>query len=136
MAFGLTETGFIAPSVEEMRDAINSALRSVFGPSLDLSDGSILGQIIGIVSERLGDLWELGEAVNSSMDPDQATGTNLDALCALTGTIRESARASIAKLMLTGTPLSIIMAGSRASAPISGAEFATVADTTIQALTA
>lgn len=136
MDFGLTLAGFVAPSTEEIRDEVQKTLWSIFGPSLDLSDGSILGQLVAIVSERLADLWELGEHVNSSMDPDQATGTNLEALCALTGTIRQGARASTATLTLTGTPLATVTAGSRASAPVSGKEFATLADATIQALAA
>lgn len=136
MAFGLTPTGFVAPSVEELRDATNKKLWSLFGLSLDLSDDDVLGQLVAILSERLGDLWELGEAVNSSGDPDQATGPNLDALCALTGTIRQAARASTAVLTLTGTPLTVVAQGSRASAPVSGKEFATLADAAIQTVPA
>lgn len=136
MAFGLTSTGFIAPSLEEIGDAIRNTLRSLFGPSLDLSDGSVLGQLVGILAERLADLWDLGEHLNSSMDPDQATGVNLDALCALSGTIRDGARASTVTLTLTGTPLSTVPAGSRAGTALGGVEFVTLADATLGALAA
>ena len=42
---GLTSTGFLPKTFEEIREEINADMRAVFGPSVDLSDGSVLGQL-------------------------------------------------------------------------------------------
>jgi hypothetical protein len=36
----------------------------------------------------MAELWEIGQALGSSFDPDGATGRALDILCAVTGTTR------------------------------------------------
>jgi uncharacterized phage protein gp47/JayE len=133
---GLTLTGFTPKTFEEIREDINDRLRTAFGPSIDLSDGSILGQIVAIVSEDLAELWELAETVNASQDPDSATGARLDALCALTGTQRESATASTVTLTLTGTNATVVPVGSQASVTGTEETFETTAEVTLATLTA
>lgn len=133
---GLTLTGFVPATFEELREQVNEELRTAFGPSIDLSDGSLLGQLVAIFVALIAELWEVAEAVNASQDPDAATGARLDALCAITGTQREEARPSTVALTLTGTATTIVAAGSRASIEGTGAEFETDASATIVALTA
>lgn len=134
--YGLLTTGFVPKNLEVIRDEINASLRDAFGASLDLSDGSAIGQTVGILAEVYALLWEVAEAVNSSQDPDKATGSALDALAALTGTLRDPAIESTATLTLTGTPLTLVAADSRASVVVTEDEFETLADATIVALTA
>jgi hypothetical protein len=88
VAYGLTEDGFVAPTTAVVRESLNVQLRARFGASIDVGDASILGQMTGIVAAAIATLWEKLEAVNASQDPDKATGTGLDALCAITGTFR------------------------------------------------
>lgn len=133
---GLTADGFVIETQDEIRESMNEDMRTAFGPSIDLSDGSIQGQVIAIVSERLALLWELAEAVNASQDPDEATGANLEALAALTGTLREAARASTATLTLTGDDTTVVSEGSQAATSDTGAVFATDAEATLAALDA
>lgn len=132
--YGLLPTGFAPQTTPIIREEINNEIRGEFGASLDVSDYSLLGFIIGIVAERLGKLWELAEAVYSSQDPDKAAGAALDALCALTGTFRQSATPSTVTLTLTGTPTTLVSAGNRASAASTEAEFSTDEDATIALL--
>jgi uncharacterized phage protein gp47/JayE len=136
MPYGLFSTGFVPKPLTIEREEINEALRQAYGPSIDTSDGSALGQFVGIIAERLALLWELAEAVNTSQDPDGATGTGLDALCALTGTVRRAATASTVSLTLTGTPGTLVNSGSQASVVITEDSFQTVANATIVTLTA
>lgn len=134
--YGLLSTGFVPKSLEVIRDEINTELRTTFGDSLDLTDGSLIGQFIGIIAEREALLWELGEAINSSQDPDNATGTGLDSLSALTGTLREQATPSTVVLTLTGTPGTIVASGSKSSVTVTEDEFETTDDATIATTTA
>ncbi len=136
MTVGLSATGLTIPSLDEIRDEINSELRAAFGISIDLTDGSLLGAIVAIMAERYAELWELVQAVYSAMDPDAATGTSLESLCALTGTIRDIARPSTVTLTLTGTDTTLVTSGSRAKVPSTGSEFETVADATLATLVA
>lgn len=133
---GLTSTGFVSETLETIRAAIDSELQDVFGDSVDLSDGSVLGQLVTIVAERLVTLWELAEAINSSQDPNEATGPSLDSLSFLTGTIRLPATASTTTLTLTGTPTTIVGAASEASTSSTSIDFATSASATIATLAA
>jgi uncharacterized phage protein gp47/JayE len=136
MAFGLLTTGFVPKPLETIRAEINQAFWDTFGNSLDLSDGTPLGKLIGIIAERLATQWEIAEAVNASQDPDTATGARLDSICALTGTIRKAAKSSTATLTLTGTDATSILAGNQASNQVSGERFNTLADAVLVALTA
>lgn len=131
--YGLLSTGFVPKPLEVIRADINQALRDAFGPSIDVSDGSALGQIVGVVAERYALLWELAEAVNSSQDPDAATGTGLEALAALTGIIRHAATTSTATLLLVGDDATDIPAGSQVSVVDNGDIFATDEDVTLAA---
>lgn len=129
--YGLTDAGFVTKSLQVIRDDLNFALQTVFGASIDLGNKSILGQIVGIIAERLALLWELAEAVNSSQDPDKATGASLDALCALTGTVRPPASFSSAPLTLIGTPATVVTSGTQAKTASTNEVFATSASATI-----
>lgn len=132
--YGLLPTGFAPQPTTVIRDEINNEIRGEFGASIDVSDYSLLGYIIGIVAERLGKLWEVAEAVYGSQDPDKASGAALDALCGLIGTFREAASPSTVTLTLTGTPTTTVTGGNRVSAESTGAEFTTDADAEIAVL--
>lgn len=128
---GLDATGFTAQTFQETRDLIDARLRSEFGQSIDLSDESVLGRIVAILAEQITTLWELGEAIHSSGDPDKATDAALDAICAITGTLRRAAFPSEVVLTLTGTPSTVVLTGSRAVTASTGVLFETTEDVTI-----
>lgn len=133
---GLTAEGLVIRSLPEVRELINERLRGVFGPQLDLGDASALGQIVGIVSERISEVWEVTEAVNSSLDPDAAEGAQLAGLAAITGTLPELPASSTVTLTLTGSVGTVVASGSRARVVVTGIEFATTASATLLAVTA
>lgn len=135
--YGLTQDGLVVPSLDQIREDWNERMRAQFGSaSIDLSDSSIEGQLIAIGSEREAVVWEALQAVHSSQDPDKATGAGLDALCLLTGTFREDATASVVVLTLTGTPTSVVSAGSQVKTLSTDKVFSTILPVTITALTA
>lgn len=133
---GLTLAGFEIATLADLRDQINAAWLLAFGSSMDVSDRSPDGQLIGIVAERFALLWELGEAINSSQDPNKAAGAALDAICALTGTRRRLASFSAVTVTLTGTPTTPVAAGSLISTVSTGRQFQTLELATIAAAAA
>ncbi len=131
MPFGLTPAGFVAKTLLELKDEIEAAWQAEFGANVDLDPNSPDGQVIGIFSERLAELWELAQAVYSSQDPDKAVGQALDAVAAITGTLRSAARASTVTLTATGDDGTILLTGREASVAITGDRFATTEDGTL-----
>lgn len=135
--YGLTDAGLLVKTAAIVRDDIDGRIRTGLGASVPLGDETVLGQLSGIVSLTAGEVWELAEALHAAHDPDQATGSAQDAVCAISGTVREDARASTATLTLTGTAATVVPEGSRAgSASASTTVFATNADGTLVALDA
>ena len=136
MAYGLTATGFVAKTYEVIKAEIEAELRDEFGSSIPLGENEILGQIVRVFAEREAALWELAEDAAGSQDPDAATGAQLDALCALTGTTRDAATKSTVTAWLTGTPTTNVPAASVASVEGTGVQFETTGANVIAAATA
>jgi uncharacterized phage protein gp47/JayE len=133
---GVTPTGFISRTLLDLKEEIEAAWRSEFGANVDLDPNQPDGQIIGIFSDRFAELWELSQAIYSSFDPDKAGGQAQDALCAITGTIRDGATHSSVTLTCTGVPTTVLSSGREASVVGTGDRFRTSAGATINAATA
>lgn len=134
--YGLTTDGLIIKTLTVIRDELSQRVRDTFGASMRTDDRAKLGQLLGILSEVAALIWELIEQVNSSQDPDKATGAALDALCTLTGTFRPPASYSTVVLTLTGTPATIVPTGSSVNTESTGVEFLTTEEGTIVAASA
>jgi uncharacterized phage protein gp47/JayE len=130
---GVTALGFVPLTSDDIKADLEAALKASFGESIDLTPQSNFGQFVGIMAERLADLWLTGQDVYAAMDPDSSTGTALDALAGLTGTIRKPATHSTVSLTATGTPGTVLLAGRVASVVTAGTRFVTLADATIGA---
>ena len=91
---GLTDLGLVTLSQEEIEANLKADLRSKVAPTIDLEPDAPNGQVVTIFARELALLWEIAQAVYASTDPNQATGQNLTALGALTGTLREDASPS------------------------------------------
>jgi uncharacterized phage protein gp47/JayE len=128
---GLTLTGFVPKSLEEVRSELDEAVRQSFGESIDLSDSSVFGRLNGIIGERFALLWQLLESIYASQDPDKATGAALRAIAALTGTIFEPARSSTTTLTATGDPTTVVDEGSLVATESTGVVFRVVEDATL-----
>lgn len=123
--YGLTSTGFNAKTYTEIVAELEASFKGVFGASIDLSPQGPFGQLIGIMAEREASAWDASQDVYGAFDPDAATGQALDAVCALTGTLRHPATHSTVTLTVTGTAGTTIPAGSIASVAGTEVQFAT-----------
>jgi uncharacterized phage protein gp47/JayE len=136
MAFGITATGFVVRTQEDLDEQIKASLRSALGASLPLHSKSVMGQWATIIAVLFAELWEVAEDAAASQDPDSATGAALDGLAALTGTIRKSATNSTVTLTLSGTNTTSVPAGNRARTASTKKEFVTQDDVILTNLVA
>lgn len=126
--YGLTTTGFTPKTNAVIRAELEASFRSEYGQNVDVDpETSFLGQLIGIVADRLSELWAAAEAVDSSADPDSATWAALDEVAAITGTVRLAARRSTVKMVALGDVGTALAVGRVASVPVTSARFATTA---------
>lgn len=90
---GLTSTGFVEKSVEEILDEVATAQRAspALGSDFDTSAESPAGQINAALATQLGAVWETAGVVYRSRSPRDAQFAGLDAVCSLTGTVRRAA---------------------------------------------
>lgn len=134
--YGLTDTGFVPKTLEIILEEKKASLRGKYGSSVPLAADTLLGIWAGIEAEREAALWEGLEAVNSSQDPDAATGSALEALAALTGTLKLAATSSTVSGTLTGDNGTAITNGSVASTSSTSKRFELFEDVTLATATA
>lgn len=141
-SYGLLPEGFVPKPQTVIKEELDTVYKNTFGAQLGSEpDGSIpadsvAGQRIGLHAERMAELWEVGQAVDAGMDPDGATGRQLDILCAITGTTRNQERQTTGTVALTGSPATLVPSGSTVAIPIVGTRFDTDANATLVALSA
>lgn len=119
---GLNDQGFQPKPLDEIKTDLGAGFRAVFGAAITLIAQSVFGQIIGIVSERLADLWQLGLAIWNASTREGAVGIHLDNIGALTGTHRLAATFTHVQVTCLGTPGTVIDAGSTVSIPVVGTQ--------------
>lgn len=127
---GLTEAGFSAKRLPELKTDIETRLVEAFGDP-DLREEGIYGQLVGIQSELLALLWQLSEDVYGSQYPDTATGNSLDLVCSLTGVIRIPATPTQATAIAYGLPGTILLAGRTARNPRTAETYRSTGDVTL-----
>ena len=88
---GMTDEGFIAPTVDEIIQDTTADILAGVDAGLDLSPATPDGQIIAVLAEREQALWQLGATCFGAIDPGTAEGALLANDCALTGTYPQGA---------------------------------------------
>jgi uncharacterized phage protein gp47/JayE len=121
---GLTPTGFVIKTLEEIRSELSEDQKTALGPELNTSDQALAGVFTGVVSDQLAQLWELAQAVHASAYPDSASGVSLDGVLSITGAERLDATQTAVLLRCTGTPGTVLPAGRVASTAVAGDRFA------------
>lgn len=94
MSTGVTAQGFVAKTVDDILSDIEASQLATIDPALDVSPEQPIGQLNGIYSDQLAQLWELAALCYNGMSRDNAEGPQLDNVNNLTGTKRLSASPS------------------------------------------
>jgi uncharacterized phage protein gp47/JayE len=136
MPYGLTSTGFVTKPHDTIQAELESDFKEAFGDNLDVDPSTPQGHIIGVMADRLSEVWELAEGVNAARDPDAAEGASLEGVCALSGTLREEALPSSVTLTATGTAGTVLNIGQLVTVDDTEEDFATIAAATLAAATA
>jgi len=92
--YGLTDAGFVAKTLQDIEASFVAQQRANIDPAIDTSQFGLIGQLNGIMASEIAELWELGENLYDSMDPDQVSGDAQDQLYSLTNSLREPATSS------------------------------------------
>lgn len=87
---GVTEQGFEAKTLEQIKLEIEEQCRADISPQIDVNAEDPFGQFIGILSSKFAELWELADVVYASYDPDAAEDGALDNVSAISGTKRRA----------------------------------------------
>jgi uncharacterized phage protein gp47/JayE len=96
MSTGVTPVGFVAPTVQDILADIEADELTNIDAQLDTSPEEPIGQLNGIMAEKLAELWELGGVAYNSLSRDNAEGPQLDNIGTLTGSKRLTATPSVA----------------------------------------
>lgn len=83
--YGLTEKGFQPKRLADVVAGVNSRIADQLGIQIETSANSVFGQIIGVFSYEIADLWEQAGMVYNAMYPHTASGVSLDNAAALAG---------------------------------------------------
>lgn len=100
--YGVTQTGFNAPTVDEADLIIQADLQGIFGAGIDVGSRGNFGQLAGIIGERYADAYAMGQDVYNAATPDGAAGAALDFVNGLRGVIRLAPESSTVLETLTG----------------------------------
>jgi uncharacterized phage protein gp47/JayE len=99
--FGLTNTGFSAPTETDLLALIEADQRAEISQTLDLSPTSELGKINRIVARLLAAPWAALKAVHDGNDPNIVRDAQATSLAKITGTSRRGAASSQVDVAVT-----------------------------------
>ena len=130
-SFGITDQGFNRKRLDVIVNELEAELKLIFGEDLNVAAESPDGQMIGVFSKALADLYEIAELAYLSTSPLTATGIALTRLAAIGGIERKQATASTITLTITGDVGTVIPVGSQAKQPDAELIFSTDAEVTL-----
>lgn len=102
--FGLLSTGFVPKRLPDIKADFEADVQTAFGNDVNLSAASVFGQLIGIYSKHLADLWELAEIIYNQQTVAGAEGVSFDHILQLVGLTRLPAERSSVPIVCYGTP--------------------------------
>ena len=136
--YGLTPEGFKQKRLADIIQSMGSRIADQLGVQISTEANSVFGQLIGVFSYEIADLWEQAAQVYGAMYPHTASGVSLDNSAALAGITPISAEKTTVVCTCYGTNGTQIPYGSQiASATNNNVVFQSVdANATISALSA
>ena len=107
--YGNTTTGFKAKRLTDILASLKSRMEVIVdpvsgeSPQIDLNDGSVISQQIGIIAEELSLCWQAAEAAALQFDPLANTGAGQSGTVQINGILRRAGYPTVITLTLTGT---------------------------------
>lgn len=133
--YGVTANGFVLKDYATILDELKADIREHVGDDVDLSDNSLLGQILKSFAYAVAAQWQVLEAAYTTAYLDTATADNLDAAIALVGLTRLPATKAAGAITYSRTTAAVVAitipAGSRVSNADGTIVFVTTADATL-----
>lgn len=83
--YGLTAEGFKRKRLPDIIKSVNARLADSLGTKIQTDSNSVLGQIVGVFSYEIADLWEQQENAYNAMYPSTSQGTSLSNAAGLAG---------------------------------------------------
>jgi len=83
--YGLSAQGFKQKRLADIIQSMNSRIADQLGVQISTESNSVFGQLIGVFSYEIADLWEQAAQVYGAMYPHTASGVSLDNSAALAG---------------------------------------------------
>jgi uncharacterized phage protein gp47/JayE len=120
--WGVTQYGFKAKRLGDVKKELENNFTAEFG-DINLAPQSVTGQIIGVLSKVIADIWENLESVYFSQYAGSASGISLDNVSMLTGITRLPAEQTFVVGLAEGIEGTYIPAGSLAKTPSNGEIF-------------
>lgn len=105
---GLTNEGLVIKTFEEVYSSLEETAVSLFsdivpqGDTVDVSENTVLGRMIGVAANGRYDMWEALQYVHDSFNPNTASGIALDNLVAIGGLQRYQAQPTSIPVLLAG----------------------------------
>jgi uncharacterized phage protein gp47/JayE len=130
MTFGLSPAGFRIKRLPNIQQDLENALKAQFG-EINVEPQSVFGQLVGVYSKVLADIWENLEDVYFSQYPNSAEGIALDNVVLLNGLTRLPASQTIVTASVFGNNGTLIPANSQIKIPDTNTIFYNPADIVI-----
>lgn len=111
--YGLSAEGFKQKRLADIIQSMNSRIADQLGVQISTEANSVFGQLIGVFSYEIADLWEQTAQVYGAMYPHTASGVSLDNASALAGITPISAEETTVVCTCYGTDGTSIPYGSQ-----------------------
>ena len=113
--YGLSPQGFKQKRLTDIIQSMNSRIADQLGVQISTEANSVFGQLIGVFSYEIADLWEQTAQVYGAMYPHTASGVSLDNASALAGITPISAEKTTVVCTCYGTDGTSIPYGAQIS---------------------
>lgn len=113
--YGLSAEGFKQKRLADIIQSMNSRIADQLGVQISTEANSVFGQLIGVFSYEIADIWEQTAQVYGAMYPHTASGVSLDNASALAGITPISAEETTVVCTCYGTDGTTIPYGSQIS---------------------
>lgn len=111
MSFDVSDKGFTAPTARQIINELRGRISDALGFAPDFSRDTFYGAWAASVGSILGDMAEGVQLIYDQRSIQNATGAQLDDLCALVGVFRRDATPSVIDLDLNGVDTTFVPAG-------------------------